>query len=77
VKALGTVPKRGSRTGAGERDVPLHFGGVTFMPGDHLVADADGVIVLPTGLTAGDIAIEDVVAATAAYAAGPAATPKP
>jgi regulator of ribonuclease activity A len=77
VKALGTVPKRGSRTGAGERDVPVHFGGVTFTPGDHLVADADGVIVLPTGLTAADIPVDDVVAATAAYAAGPLATPKP
>jgi regulator of ribonuclease activity A len=77
VKALGTVPKRGSRTGAGERDVPVHFGGVTFNPGDHLVADADGVIVLPTGLTAADIAVEDVVAATAAYAAGTAPTAKP
>lgn len=76
VKALGTVPRRGSRTGAGERDVPLHFGGVIFTPGDHLVADADGVIVLPTGLTAADIEVADVVAATAAYAAGtPAPTP--
>ena len=74
VKALGTVPKRGSRTGAGERDVPLHFGGVTFTVGDHLVADADGVVVLPTGLTAADIEVADVVAATAAYAAG---TPSP
>lgn len=70
VKALGTVPKRGSRTGAGERDVPLHFGGVTFTVGNHLVADADGVVVLPTGLTAADIEVADVVAATAAYAAG-------
>ena len=77
VKALGTVPKRGSRTGAGERDVPVHFGGVTFTPGDHLVADADGVIVLPTGLTAADIAVQDVVAATAAYAAGTSSLPTP
>ena len=73
VKALGTVPKRGSRTSVGERDVPVHFGGVTFTPGDHLVADADGVVVLPTGLTAADIEVADVVAATAAYAAGTAA----
>ena len=77
VKALGTVPKRGSRTGAGERDVPVRFGGVTFTPGDHVVVDADGVIVLPTGLTAADIAVQDVVAATAAYAAGPATTRQP
>jgi regulator of ribonuclease activity A len=33
------------------------------------VADADGVIVLPHGLTEADIAIDDAVAATAAYAA--------
>ena len=82
VKALGTVPKRGSRTGAGERDVPVHCGGVTFTPGDHVVVDADGVIVLPSGLTAADIAVDGVVAATAAYAAGTpaagtAATSKP
>jgi regulator of ribonuclease activity A len=70
VKALGTVPKRGDRTGCGERDVALHFGGMTFTPGEHLVADPDGVIVLPKGLTAASIAVDATVAATAAYAAG-------
>jgi regulator of ribonuclease activity A len=70
VKALGTVPKRGDRSGAGERHVTLHFGDVTFTPGQHLVADPDGVIVLPQGLTAASIAVDTVVAATAAYAAG-------
>jgi regulator of ribonuclease activity A len=69
VKALGTVPRRGERTGAGEVDVPVQFGGLTFTPGRRLVADEDGVIVLPQGLTEADIAVEDVVAATAAYAA--------
>jgi regulator of ribonuclease activity A len=69
VKALGTVPKRGQRTGAGEVDVPLSFGGVTFTPGCRVVADDDGVIVLPHGLTENDIQTDDVVAATAAYAA--------
>ncbi len=69
VKALGTVPRRGGRTGAGEVDVPVSFGGVTFTPGRRLVADEDGVIVLPHGLTEADIPIDDVVAATAAYAA--------
>jgi regulator of ribonuclease activity A len=71
VKALGTVPKRGERTGAGEKDVPVTFGGITFVPGRRLVADDDGVIVLPEGLTETGIRIDDVVAATAAYAAGP------
>lgn len=69
VKALGTVAKRGERTGSGEVDIPVTFGGVTFTPGRRLVADADGVIVLPEGLTEADIAVDDVVAATAAYAA--------
>jgi regulator of ribonuclease activity A len=70
VKALGTVPRRGERSGAGEVDVPVQFGGITFTPGRRLVADDDGVIVLPHGLTEADIAVDDVVAATAAYAAG-------
>ncbi|HQP65516.1 MAG TPA: ribonuclease E activity regulator RraA [Quisquiliibacterium sp.] len=69
VKALGTVPRRGERTGAGEADVPVTFGGVTFTPGHRLVADDDGVIVLPAGLTEDDIDVAGAVAATAAYAA--------
>lgn len=69
VKALGTVPRRGERTGAGEVDVPVSFGGVTFTPGQRLVADEDGVVVLPAGLHERDIALADALAATAAYAA--------
>lgn len=68
VKALGTVSRRGERTGAGEVDVPLHFGGITLTPGHRLVADEDGVIVLPAGVMEADIAVEDALAATAAYA---------
>jgi regulator of ribonuclease activity A len=70
VKALGTVPRRGERTGAGEVDVPVSFGGVTFTPGARLVADEDGVIVLPQGVRETDIDTQGAVAATAAYAAG-------
>lgn len=71
VKALGTVPRRGERTGAGEVDVPVEFGGIVFTPGRRLVADEDGVIVLPAGVHERDIATADALAATAAYAAGP------
>lgn len=70
VKALGTVPKRGERTGAGEVDVPVTFGGVTFHPGRRVVADEDGVILLPEGISEADIEVADALAATAAYAAG-------
>lgn len=69
VKALGTVPRRGGRSGAGEVDVPLEFGGVCFVPGRRLVADADGVIVLPDGVTESDIDVAGALAGTKAYAA--------
>ena len=73
VPALGTAPRRGERTGAGDVGVPVYFGGVTFTPGLRLVADDDGVIVLPAGVTEADVAVEDAQAATAAYAAETAA----
>ena len=68
VKALGTVSRRGERTGAGEVDVPVNFGGIMFTPGHRLVADEDGVIVLPAGMKETDIDIADALAATAGYA---------
>ncbi|MES2974420.1 MAG: ribonuclease E activity regulator RraA [Pseudomonadota bacterium] len=68
VKALGTAPRRASISGPSDVDVPLAFGGITFTPGAWLVADEDGVIVLPAGMTEADINVADVVAATAAYA---------
>ncbi len=47
VKALGTNPRPGTKTGAGAVDVPVTFGGVTFRPGDILHADDDGIAALP------------------------------
>lgn len=47
LKALGTNPRKSAKTGAGRRDVPVTFGGVTFTPGDRLWSDADGIVVLP------------------------------
>lgn len=46
VKALGTNPRKSSKTGAGERDVPVELGGVVFSPGDHLFSDDDGIVVV-------------------------------
>ena len=34
IKALGTNPRKSTKTGAGERDIPVTFGGVTFVPGE-------------------------------------------
>jgi regulator of ribonuclease activity A len=47
VKALGTNPRPGGKTGAGAVDVPVSFGAVTFHPGDILHADDDGIVLLP------------------------------
>lgn len=45
VKALGSNPRKSGKTGAGERDVPVTFGGVTFSPGAELFSDDDGILV--------------------------------
>lgn len=45
VKALGTNPRKSTKTGEGEVDVPLEFGGVTFRVGAHLYSDEDGILV--------------------------------
>ncbi|MBP6801324.1 MAG: putative 4-hydroxy-4-methyl-2-oxoglutarate aldolase, partial [Zoogloea sp.] len=45
VFALGTHPMKSIKKGAGDRDIPVTFGGVTFTPGNWLYADEDGVIV--------------------------------
>jgi regulator of ribonuclease activity A len=47
IKALGTCPMRTLKRGEGLRDAPVAFGGVVFVPGDILHADADGLAVLP------------------------------
>ena len=46
IKALGSNPRKSTKTGAGERDVPVNFGGVTVTPGDEVFSDDDGVVVL-------------------------------
>jgi regulator of ribonuclease activity A len=46
IAALGTTPRPSHKDGAGERDVPVRFGGVTFRPGARVVADEDGIVVL-------------------------------
>jgi regulator of ribonuclease activity A len=47
IKALGTHPMRSVKRGDGVVDTPVAFGGVVFVPGDRLVADEDGVAILP------------------------------
>ena len=46
IKALGTNPRKSTKTGAGERDVEVTLGGATFVPGDIAYSDDDGIVVI-------------------------------
>jgi regulator of ribonuclease activity A len=46
IKALGTNPRKSTKTGVGKRDVPVKLGGVTFTPGDIAYSDDDGIVVV-------------------------------
>ena len=46
IKALGTNPRKSTKTGAGERDVVITLGGVEFRPGDVAFSDDDGIVVV-------------------------------
>jgi regulator of ribonuclease activity A len=45
IRALASNPRTSAKTGTGEADVPVEFGGVVFRPGATLYADEDGVVV--------------------------------
>ncbi|GFG71300.1 ribonuclease E activity regulator RraA [Mycolicibacter senuensis] len=46
VKALGTNPRKSTKTGAGERGVVVELGGVSFVPGELAYSDDDGIVVV-------------------------------
>ena len=46
IRALGTTPRPSAKDGAGEIDVQVTFGDVTFTPGAMLFSDADGIVVV-------------------------------
>lgn len=52
IRALDTHPRRSEKRNEGQRDIPVHFGGVTFQPGAYLYADEDGIILAPEELKA-------------------------
>lgn len=46
IKALGTNPRKSTKTGAGVRDGAVEFGGVVFVPGHIAYSDDDGIVVV-------------------------------
>ena len=47
VFSLGTTVAAGYKNGTGAVDVPIAIGGVSVQPGDYIVGDIDGVVVIP------------------------------
>jgi regulator of ribonuclease activity A len=47
IKALGTNPRKSTKTGAGQRNIDVEFGGITFVPGEIAYSDDDGIVVTP------------------------------
>ena len=46
VRALAAHPRRSEKLGRGEQNVPVWFAGVTFVPGQWIYVDEDGILVL-------------------------------
>ena len=40
-----TIPVSADESSAGESDIPVNFGGVTFFPEDYIYADLTGIIL--------------------------------
>ncbi|MCV7153868.1 ribonuclease E activity regulator RraA [Mycolicibacterium pyrenivorans] len=49
IKALGTNPRKSTKTGEGVRDAAVEFGGVVFVPGHIAYSDDDGIVVVAEG----------------------------
>ena len=47
VFSLGTTVAAGNKNGGGQINVPIAIGGVTVQPGDYIIGDVDGVLVVP------------------------------
>ncbi|WP_100754153.1 ribonuclease E activity regulator RraA [Vibrio salilacus] len=45
IQAIASIPVGATAQGIGEFDIPVNFGGVTFLPEDYLYADNSGVII--------------------------------
>lgn len=50
IHAIAAIPVSADVEGTGEVDIAVNFGGVTFLPEDHLYADSTGIILSPDPL---------------------------
>ncbi|MGB5831932.1 MAG: ribonuclease E activity regulator RraA [Thiohalocapsa sp.] len=54
IKALAAIPRKSTRRGEGQRDLPVEIAGVRIAPGDWVYCDGDGIVVSPVPLTPAD-----------------------
>ena len=52
LKALGTNPRKSTKTGSGFQNIPLQFGNICLTPNHWIYCDSDGIAVFPTNLLA-------------------------
>ena len=45
VSALNSYPRKSEKKGIGDLNIPIHFAGVDFKPGQYLYADENGIVV--------------------------------
>ena len=50
IHAIASIPVNAESEHIGEVDVAVNFGGVTFLPEDHIYADSTGIILSPEPL---------------------------
>lgn len=50
VHAIGAIPVSADTEEVGNPDIAVNFGGVTFLPEDHLYADSTGIVLSPDPL---------------------------
>ncbi len=50
VRALNTNPLKSIKQGAGYKNIPVTFAGITFEPGEFVYVDEDGIITSATAL---------------------------
>lgn len=50
IQAIASIPVGADQQGVGDVDIAVNFGGVTFLPEDHIYADNTGVILSPEPL---------------------------
>ncbi len=50
IQAIASIPVGAEQQGVGDIDIAVNFGGVTFLPEDHIYADNTGVILSPEPL---------------------------